>query len=154
MMQAGTEKRRFNRTEKHIQKFVSIEIQPIHTEECWHEERGPELKQVHYEDLETVLKAIDYSNPDGNRRHLIFIKPQTFMFTPEDVQNYDASIVNWTDTGRATLVCLGRSLWLAPFASYHLKECLYFRGMFYDVVLDVIWQEVAAESVDTPEPST
>jgi hypothetical protein len=146
MVQAGTEKRRSNRTEKHVQKIVSVGIQPIHAEECWHEGRSPELKRVHYDDRGTVLKAIDYVNPDGNKRHLIFIKPQTFMFTPEEVENYGASVVSWTDTGRAALVCVGRSPWLASFAPYHLKECLHFRIMFYDVFLDVICREVAVQT--------
>ena len=117
-------------------------IQPLHVEDCWHQGRGPELKQVHYDESGTVLRAIDYSNPDGNTRHLLFREPQVFMFTPEDVENHGSSVVNWTDTGRAALVSLGRSQWLASFNPYHLTECLHFRVMFHDDFLDVICQGV------------
>jgi hypothetical protein len=119
-----------------------VEIQPLHVKDCWHQGRGPELKRVHYDESGTVLRAIDYSNPDGNTRHLLFKEPQVFMFTPEEVENYGSSVVNWTDTGRAALVCLGRSPWLASFNPYYLKECLHFRVMFYDDFLDVICQGV------------
>lgn len=144
-LQAGTEKRHSNRTKKHTQRVVQVEIQPLHMGKCWHQGRGPELKQVHYDISGTVLTAIDYSNPDGDRRHLLFIRPQIFMFTPEEIENYDSSVVTWTDTGRAALVCLGRSPWLASFNPYHLKKCLHFRVMFYDDFLDVICEQVAVQ---------
>jgi len=120
----------------------ALNIQPLHAEVCWHDGRGPDLKQVHYDASGTVLRAIDYSNPDGNTRHLLFAKPQVFMFTPEEVENYGTSVVNWIDTGKAALVCLGRSPWLTSFNPCHLNECLHFRVIFYDDFLDVICEGI------------
>ena len=120
-------------------------MRPLHVEDCWPDGRGPELQQVHYDGQGAVLKAIDDVNPDGRTRHLLFIKPQVFMFTPEELENYRTSFVNWSVTGKAALVCLGKSPWLSSFAPKHLKECLHFRVMFYDEFLDVICQEVIVQ---------
>jgi hypothetical protein len=102
------------------------------------------LQRIHYNGTGVQLKAIDYVNPDGQAHHILFVQPQVFMLTPEEVENYERSPVNWIDTGRAAIVSLGRSRWLESFNPYHLKECKHFRIMFYDEFLDVICREIRA----------
>ncbi len=122
-----------------------MEIHALHVESFWHDGRGPVLEQVHYNENGTLLTAIDYRNSDGAGGHLVFIKCQVFMFTPEEVENYGASALNGHDTGKAALFCLGRSQWLASFAQHHLKECFHFKVMFYDEFLDVICQDIVVQ---------
>ena len=88
------------------------------------------------------LKAIDYVNPDGAAWHLCFVQSQVFMFTPEEVENYATTSVNWADTGNGAIVALGRSSWLESFNPYHLTECKHFRVMLYDQFLDVICHDI------------
>lgn len=116
----------------------------------YHDGRGPELLQVHLSPRSAHLVAIDYSPPDfdGNAvgvRHLRFAKSQVHMFTPEEVENYEASEPNWGTTGKGALVSLGRTAWLGSFAQRHLGRCEHFRAMFYDQLLDVICEDVSAE---------
>jgi hypothetical protein len=130
----------------------------MHVEQCWHSGRGPELQQVHYDQGGVVLKAIEYTNPDWCNQdedlwHLLFIKTQVFMFTLEEVENSGSSPANWVETGKAALVSLGRSPWLASFNPYHLDRCSHFRAMFYDQFLDVICEEVEARRGRYRNPS-
>ena len=123
-----------------------VEIQAMHAEFCWHSGRGPELRQVFYHRQGVQLKAINYINPDGEARHLLFVNSQVFMFKPEEVENYASSVVNWVDMDKAAIVRLRRSPWLASFNPYHLKECAHFRIMFYDEFLDVICRDIVAHA--------
>lgn len=67
------------------------------------------------------------------------------MLTPEEVENYATSLVNWSNTNNAAIVWVGRSPWLESFNPYHLKECKHFRIMFYDEFLDVICRDIQAQ---------
>ena len=116
----------------------------------YHDGRGPELLQVHFAPRSAHLIAIDYSPPDWDGknigiRHLRFLKAQVHMFTPEEVENYHASEVNWGATEQGALVSLGRTKWLGSFTQIHLGRCEHFRAMFYDYLLDVICEEVSAQ---------
>jgi hypothetical protein len=116
----------------------------------YHDGRGPELLQVHFSPRSAHLVAIDYSPPDWDGktigvRHLKFLKAQVHMFTPEEVENYPASEVNWGATEQGALVSLGKSKWLGSFGQIHLGRCEHFRAMFYDNFLDVICEDVSAQ---------
>jgi hypothetical protein len=102
---------------------------------------------VHLSPRSAHLVAIDYSPPDRDDeavgvRHLKFVKAQVFMFTPEEVENYQTSAVDWGATGKGAFVSLGKTAWLGSFAQQHLGRCAHFRGMFYDYILDVICEDV------------
>jgi hypothetical protein len=115
----------------------------------YHDGRGPSLLQVHFAPRSAHLVAIDYSPPDWDGktvgvRHLRFLKSQVHMFTPEEVENYSVSQVNWGATEKGALVSLGRTLWLNSFSPIHLGRCEHFRAMFYDEFLDVVCEDVSA----------
>jgi len=118
---------------------------PVHGQHFIRDGRGPELKRVHYRSNGSLLVATDYLNPDEEElRHLLFIKPQVFMFTPEEVVGND---VPWGtgNLGSAGIVCLGRSPWLESFAPANLGKCQHFRIAFYDEYLDVICERIEAK---------
>lgn len=117
----------------------------------YHEGRGPELQQVHFDLKGRMLKAIDYFNPDDvftteNLKHLVFIRPQVFMFTPEEVYNYASTSVDWGAPYRASIVVIHESVWLHSFDPQHLGKCHHYRVMFYDEFLDVICEGIEAKS--------
>lgn len=125
----------------------NMEITRILRESFFHAGRGPELIQVHYVGNGKVLKAIDYFNPDDeytdeNRKHLLFTKPQVFMFTPEEVYNYPSNF--WGGADKAAIVCFGKSAWLRSFSPQHLEKCQHYQVMFYDEFLDVICERIDA----------
>jgi hypothetical protein len=105
--------------------------------EFFHDGRGPELQRAHYSKTGSLLLAVDYVNaplnarPYGALRHLLFVKPQVFMFTPEEVENYVANPPPWGSTENGAAICLGRSAWLKSFAQRHLAQCEHYRLMFY-----------------------
>jgi hypothetical protein len=122
-----------------------MQIIPIHANLFYHDGRGPTLQMVHYDGTGAHLHAIEFLNPDAaekDLKHLLFIKPQVFMFTPEEVENYETAVIDWSRTGKAAMVSLGRSSWLSSFAPRHLRECSHFRAMFYDEFLDVICHDI------------
>lgn len=117
----------------------------------YHEGRGPELQQVHFDLKGRMLKAIDYFNPDDvftteNLKHLVFIRPQVFMFTPEEVYNYASTSVDWGASYSASIVVIHESVWLHSFDPQHLGKCHHYRVMFYDEFLDVICEGIEAKS--------
>lgn len=124
-------------------------IEPILRSEFYHDGRGPELQRVHYGRHGEVIKAIDYCNPDdvyepGNLKHLLFIKPQIFMFIPEEVYSYLNEELDWSKHRRAGIVCLGKSPWLHSLNPRHLNKCDHYRIMFYDDFLDIICEGIEA----------
>jgi hypothetical protein len=85
--------------------FKSVNIASIISESFYHDGCGPELKQVHYIGQGAILRAIDYFNPDEeyapeNLKHLLFLRAQVFMFTPEEVYNYESAI-KWGEYNNA-----------------------------------------------------
>lgn len=115
-------------------------------QEFFHDGRGPELAKIHYGYEGRMLLAADYRNPDDSGTwHLLFLKPQVFMLTPEEVENYEASGVDWGATDKGAAVCLGRSPWLQSFSQRHLAKCEHYRFMFYDEFLDIICEGVEAK---------
>jgi len=128
-------------------------MKPIHANLFYHDGRGPILKMVHYNGSGACLRAIDFINPDEfekDVKHLVFIKSQVFMFTPEEVENYASSVVDWSKTGKAAMVNLGHSSWLSSFAPLHLRECSHFRAMFYDEFVDVICEDIEVRNGCAP----
>lgn len=126
-----------------------MNINQILRESFYHEGRGPELQKVYYVGNGTILKAIDYFNPDDEfipdrMKHLLFEKPQIFMFTPEEVYN-DSSDIQWHKYNNAAILCLGKSNWLESFSPRHLNRCLHYQVMFYDHYLDVICESIEAK---------
>jgi hypothetical protein len=126
-----------------------MNLKPILRESFYHDGRGPELQKVHYAGNGIVLKAIDYFNPDDEHKtetlkHLLFLRPQVFMFTPEEVYDY-RSAMNWAEYGNAAIVCLGKSKWLQSFSPRHFSKCLHYQVMFYDEFLDVICEGIEAK---------
>lgn len=123
-------------------------LTPVHPGLFYHDGRGPELLKVHYGQDGLPLLAIDFVNSDyeecdnKNIKHILFVKPQVFMFTPEEVFNYAAFPIDWAKYGKAALFCLGRSPWVLSFAPRHLIACSHFRAMFYDEFLDVICEGI------------
>jgi len=119
----------------------------VDPQKFFHDGRGPTLRAVHLAPNSAHLEAIDFVPPDTEQNpgavfHLRFIKAQAYMFTPEEVENYARSEVNWGETNMGALVSLGRSSWLQSFSPRHLGNCEHFRAMFYDELLDVICEDV------------
>jgi hypothetical protein len=126
-------------------------ITPILRQDFYHDGRGPELQKVHYAGRGQVISAVDYFNPDDvyaaeNLKHLIFIRPQVFMFTPEEVYSHRRDKVDWSKFDRAGIVCLGKSAWLRSFNQQHLSKCDHYQVMFYDEYLDIICEGVGART--------
>ncbi|NIT60696.1 MAG: hypothetical protein GWN00_32180, partial [Aliifodinibius sp.] len=122
-------------------------IKPILRNEFYHDGRGPELIKVHYSANGSSIIVLDYYNPDvayneKYLRHLKFIKPQVFMFTPEEVQNYSARGNDWGNYDNTEILCLEKSDWLTSFKERHLQNCKHYRVMFYDEFLDIICEGI------------
>ena len=64
------------------------------------------------------------------------------MFTPEEVENYDTSQVDWGATEAGALVSLARSDWLSSLNQRHLERCEHFKAMFYEEFFDVICEGI------------
>ena|SRR5215467_15587073 len=110
----------------------------------WAEERGPELRRVHY--AGPRLRALEYLNPsETDVRHLLFDRTQVSMFTSHEVYNYGRDEINWGSAiDQAAAVKLGKSEWLLSFSQEHLDRCSHYRIMFYGQFLDVICDSIAA----------
>ncbi len=122
-------------------------MKPIFIDQFYHDGRGPELQKLHYEFDGRVIVAADYYLADQsytpeNLRHIRFIKPQVFMLTPEEVENYDSRFNPWEGEKRFALVDFGKSSWLQQFNPHHLTNCRHYRCMFYDEFLDVICEGI------------
>jgi hypothetical protein len=128
-----------------------MKAEPVLREFFYHDGRGPELQKVHYRQSGKVIAAIDYFNPDDvyspdNLKHLVFIRPQVFMFTPEEVYNGLSSPVFWAELKHAAMVATHESDWLLSFNQRHLGKCQHYQVMFYDEFLDVICEGIEAKS--------
>jgi hypothetical protein len=126
-----------------------MKVQPILVNQFHHEGRGPELQKVHYGGRGNILVAIDYFNPEdeytpSNLKHLLFLRSQVFMFTPEEIHNYTSG-VEWNKLDKAAAVSLGESSWILGFNPQHLSKCEHFQIMFYDQILDVICEGIEAK---------
>jgi hypothetical protein len=123
----------------------------VHLEGFFHDGRGPTLLKVHLAPRSAHLEAIDFKAPDSEDKpapvqHLQFVRAQAFLFTPEEVENYTTSLVDWGATQMGALVSLGRSPWLQTFNPVHLQHCEHYKAMFYDEHLDVICEQVLLKS--------
>src|SRR5471030_2842695 len=121
-------------------------IQPVAVEHFYHDGRGPELHRVHWRQPTcAVLLGIDYILPDGtDLLHVGFVRPQVFMFTPEEVIPYGtSSVVDFGAFRPAAAFDRGRSEWLLTFNPQHLDRCRHFQLLFYDELLDVICEDLA-----------
>ena len=124
-------------------------IEPILQQVCYHDGRGPELQAVRYANQGRSIQAVEYFNPDDvstpqNIKHLHFIKPQVFMFTPEEVYNCQPGESYWAQFRPAAIISLGKSAWLDSFDQQHLTQCYHFQIMFYDQYLDIICEEIVS----------
>jgi len=121
----------------HVPWRDPVIIRPLHMDLCRQDGRGPELLRVHYDGRGVRPVAIDYADKDGGGvRNVLLRKAQVFKFTPEEVDG--DTLIRWSETKGAAIVCLGRSLWLRSFNPLHLDRCQHFRVMFYDEFLDVV----------------
>jgi len=125
-------------------------MRTIHAKSFYHDGRGPSLLKVHLAPGSSHLLAVDFALPDaskesGETHHLRFIRAQAYAFTPEEVENYELTAVDWGSTDKGAMVSLGRSPWLMSFSQQHLTKCEHFKLMFYDEFLDVICEQVLVE---------
>jgi hypothetical protein len=117
--------------------------QPVLRRFIWAEERGPLLRLAHY--VRSRLRALEYSNPDGEVGHLFFNGTQVSMFTTRDVYNCGRDEINWgAAIDQAAVVKLGKSEWLLSFAQERLDHCSHHRIMLCDEFLDAICENVTA----------
>lgn len=124
-----------------------MRVEPFLKEFFYHDGRGPELQKVHFSYRGQILAAIDYFNPDDeysaeNLKHLVFLRPQVFMFTPEEVYNYSLTSVDWGKVDKASMVVIHESAWFRSFDPRHLGQCRHYQIMFYDEFLDVVCEGV------------
>ena len=121
-------------------------IKPILQDVCYHDGRGPTLEAVRYAFDGKRIQAVEYLNPDdaadSGIKHLQFIKPQVFMWTPEEVYSHESTWSNWAEFRPAAAISLGKSPWLLSFSQQHLTRCSHFQVMFYDEYLDIICEDV------------
>jgi len=120
-----------------------MKISAKHPEQFFQDGRGPTLEAVHFLPGSYALKAIDFVPPDDSpMKHMVFVHPQVFMFSPEEVADYPSSMVPWGKLNHAALASLGKSDWYNSFAQTHLSKCEHFCAMFYDEYLDVICEDI------------
>ena len=118
-----------------------------HRANFYHDGRGPELVAVHLAKNSSHLLAIDFRNPgSSDLQHLLFKGTQSYIFTPEEVENYSNSLIDWGKTDWGAMVSLGRSEWLGSFSPRHLEKCEHIRAMFYDEFLDVICEDISVHA--------
>lgn len=124
-----------------------MRVEPFLKEFFYHDGRGPELQKVYFSYRGQILAAIDYFNPDDkysseSLKHLVFLRPQVFMFTPEEVYNYTLTPVHWGKVDKASMVVIHESEWFRSFDPGHLGKCRHYQIMFYDEFLDVICEGI------------
>jgi hypothetical protein len=77
---------------------------------------------------------------------------QVFMFTPEEVINYQTLSPIWQQNRKVGIVCLGKSSWLKSFSPRHLDSCAHYQLMFYDDLVDVICEGLKIKEGGYGEP--
>lgn len=129
--------------------FITPMTRPIGVEHFYHDGRGPELRRVHWSRPQScALRAIEYFCPDdtyddAHLRHVRFVGPQAFMFTPEEVINYASSrVASFGQHHPAAALDHDHSEWLLSFNPRHLGRCRHFQLLFYDELLDVLCEEL------------
>lgn len=98
-----------------------------------------------------MIEAVEYFNPDDsqtqeNLKHIFFVRPQVFMFTPEEVYSHSTTAVDWSRYEGAAIVDLGKSAWFDSFEPRHLSQCSHYQAMFYDEFLDIICEGVESRA--------
>lgn len=113
----------------------------LYEKDIYHNGRGPIIEKTYYNETGTIIKAVDFINPSPNSKtkHLIFINPQVFMFTPEEVYNYN---IDYSKTNHGVIINLGKSKWFNNFNPYHLQACNHYQILFYDEILDIICENI------------
>ena len=122
-------------------------MQPIHTDEFFHDGRGPEIHYIHWAQNGALLQAIDYFNPHAVHessalKHVLIVKPQIVMITPEEAINYSRDGQGMISYKPAAMFDLGRTDWFQSFAQRHLGHCRHFQMFFYDELLDIIAEDI------------
>src|SRR5262245_47529696 len=119
---------------------------PIYRDEFFHDGRGPAIQSVHWGFNGTILQAIDYLNPTASElsavKHVLILKPQVVMITPEEVINYSQHGKGLSVHKPAAMFDLGRTDWLQSFAPRHLDRYRHFQMFFYDELFDIIVEDV------------
>ena len=119
-------------------------MEALHASAFYSDGRGPDLIEVHLAKNSAHLLAIDFKNPDSMETdHLVFIKAQSYMFTPNEVVGDGLEEIDYAAHPTASLFSLGKSKWFDMFHDYHLENCIHIRAVFYDEDLDVICEGVA-----------
>lgn len=126
---------------------MRVRMTPIHRDEFFHDGRGPELQSVHWDYNGRLLRAIDYFNPTDPHessalKHVLIVKPQIVMITPEEVINYGKDGQGMSVHKPAAMFDLGRTDWLRSFAPRHLGRCRHFQMFFYDELFDIVAEDI------------
>ena len=114
---------------------------PVAVEQFYHDGRGPGLVRVHWRQPHGCSpRAIEYRCPNDDALcYVRFLRPQAFLFTPEEVIGYATSdFSGFVDHRPAAALDHGRSTWLLSFSPRHLDRCHHFQLLFYDELLDII----------------
>jgi hypothetical protein len=119
-----------------------MNIGPIMTDDFTGDPRGPELVKLHWDSRGCLLQAIDFARTsDSKLMHLRFTGFQVYMYTPEEVINYEP--MQWLgETRGVAAYCLGQSPWLKSFSDRHLGACSHYQLLFYDELVDVVCEGV------------
>lgn len=122
-------------------------MQAILIKKFYHDGRGPELQKAYHNDKGTELLAVDFFNPDDkyseeNLKHVLFIKPQAFMVTPEEEYNYVTTPCDYSKTNKGAIIDLGKSSWYQNFSNRHSAKSSHFQLMFYDEYIDIICENI------------
>ncbi len=125
--------------------------------EFWREGRGPELHRILWNVSGTLIRGIEYLNPDwgpdlqASLRHVLFEGAQVVQITPEEVIGLHQLGSRYQDRSRASMFDLGRSSWLQSFARRHLAHCHHIQLLFYDQLVDVICERVICGTGPAPD---
>ena len=121
--------------------------QPMHVDAFFHDGRGPEFRELHWDRTGTVLRAVDYFNPPGMREpgglhHVRFVGLQVAMITPEEVIGAETLGDLLGRHRPAAMFDRGKSEWFKAFSQKHLGRCHHYQLLFYDQLLEVIAEGV------------
>lgn len=120
-------------------------VKSIHSDVFYNDGRGPTLVRVHRGINNVNTVAIDYRNPDEEKlRHLKFYGLQVEMITPEEVIGYKQLGDSLSKHHPASILDLGKSIWLKTFTDLHLEKCSHYQILFYDELFDVICEGIQA----------
>ncbi len=107
-------------------------MKPSFVESFQHDGRGPELQRMVWSRNGSVLRAIEYFNPDDaceakNLKHVKLTGVQVVMITPEEGIGMSQLGADFSKYRPASIFDLGRSRWFRSFAPLHLGACRHYQ---------------------------